>query len=70
MEINYRFTDAPTVVGGVAERLRTRTYTVLDIGGHNASRVVGVYAHFDTVPPTSLIRTDLDQWSKGDYRRL
>ncbi|WP_314033099.1 hypothetical protein, partial [Mogibacterium timidum] len=58
VEINYQlqFLDAPTVVGGVAESLMNKdVYTVLDIGGgHNASRVVGVYAHLlkddDTVP--------------------
>ena len=58
VEINYQlqFLDAPIVVGGVAESLMNKdVYTVLDIGGgHNASRVVGVYAHLlkddDTVP--------------------
>lgn len=58
VEINYQlqFLDAPIVVGGVAESLMNKdVYTILDIGGgHNASRVVGVYAHLlkddDTVP--------------------
>ena len=67
VEINYQlqFLDAPTVVGGVAESLMNKdVYTVLDIGGgHNASRVVGVYAHLlkddDTVPVYVIIRTDL-----------
>ena len=67
VEINYQlqFLDAPTVVGGVAESLMNKdVYTVLDIGGgHNASRVVGVYAHLLRMTirfrSTSSIRIDL-----------